>query len=104
VRSASLHPGTLTAAALRHAVDIGQAARNLQTADDARHFERLVACTGARLAAKTGLALAGRLFNEPRCFDIARAFDRDWRAPLAHLLIDKSVVLSTATTVRAMHA
>jgi hypothetical protein len=89
---------------LRHVVDICQAARNLQTAEEEDHFERLVVRTGARLAAKTGLALAGRLFNEPRCLDIARALGPAWRAPLARLLIGKSVVLSTTTTVRPLHA
>jgi len=44
---------------LRHVVDICQAARMIATEDDERSFQDLVARTGARLAAKTGLLQSG---------------------------------------------
>jgi hypothetical protein len=89
---------------LRHAVDICQAARALATAADEHRFEELVRRTGARLAAKTGLALAGRLFNEPRCLEVARALGPQRHAGLARLLIDRSVVISTTLKVRSLHS
>ncbi len=89
---------------LRHAVDICQAARALATAADEHCFEDLVVRTGARLAAKTGLALAGGLFNEPRCLDVARALGPQRHAGLARLLIDRSVVISTMTKARSLHS
>lgn len=91
-------------AKLGHVVDICQAARQLQTAEDERRFEDLVVRTGARLAAKTALALAGSLFDEPRCRAIAQALGAVRHARVARLLIGKSVVLSTTTTTRSVHA
>jgi hypothetical protein len=91
-------------AKLGQVVDICQAARKLKTAEDERRFESLVERTGARLAATTGLALAGRFFEEPRCLDIARAFGPQPSAWFASLLIGKSVVLSTTTSARSLHA
>ncbi len=89
---------------LGHLVDICMAARKLTTIEDERRFEQLMGRTGARLAARTGLELAGRLFAEPRCLEIARALGEVRHAGLAGLLIDRSVVLSTMTSARPLHS
>lgn len=89
---------------LRYAVDICQAARLITNPDDERQFEQLVAQTGTRLAAKTGLALAARLFDEPRCREIATALGPQHHAGLARRLITPTVVTSSTTPARALHS
>jgi len=89
---------------LRQVVDICQAARNMTTAAEEQRFERIVARTGARLAAVTGLDLAARLFREPRCADIARAIGPVRHAPLARALISRAVVTSTMNRTRVLHS
>jgi glycosyltransferase involved in cell wall biosynthesis/SAM-dependent methyltransferase len=89
---------------LRHAVDICQAARRLTSPQDELRFEQLMGPTGARLAAKTGLTLAGHLFDEPRCFEIARALGPHRHAGLARSLINPSVITSTMMPTRVLHS
>jgi hypothetical protein len=89
---------------LRQVVDICQAARNLKTAAEEERFERIVARTGARLAAVTGLDLAARLFREPRCADIARAVGPVRHARLTRALITRAVVTSTTNSMRELHS
>jgi hypothetical protein len=89
---------------VRNLADICQAARAVATAADERVFQELVAKTGARLAARIGLELAGRLFNEPRCLEIAEGLGPVRFAGLASLLIDRTVVLSTMSADRWVHS
>lgn len=89
---------------LRHAVDICQGARMLITAEDERRFEDLVSRTGARLAAQTGLFLAGRLFAVPRCIEIANALGPPCYAGAARFLVSEAVVTSTMTPMRYWHS
>lgn len=89
---------------LRNIVDICQAARLLDGASEERRFLHLVEHSGARLAVKTGLGLAGDLFDEPRCHALAREVPPARRAGLARRLISRSVVTSTATPERALHS
>jgi hypothetical protein len=89
---------------LRALVDICQAARMVATPNDEARFEALVARTGARLAACTGLGLAGHLFSEPRCLDIARALGPVRYSGIGRMLIDRSVVTSTNTPERWLYS
>lgn len=89
---------------LRNLVDVCQAARQLHGVEQERHFQQLVDTTGAGLAATTGLALAGKLFAEPRCLGIARSLGSSRNTMLARWLIDRWVVTSTTTSTRFLHA
>lgn len=88
---------------LRQMVDILQAARALRTRADEAQFERLVARSGGHLAATVGLNLAARMFDEPRCRDIARALGHTRHMPLAKVLISRRVVTSTMNAMRPLH-
>jgi len=89
---------------LQLVVDICQAARNLtETADEIR-FEELVRATKSRLAAVTGLRLAGRVLRERRCLELARALGGIAYAPLMDTLLTDSVVLSSTTDRRTLHS
>jgi hypothetical protein len=89
---------------IQHIVDVCQAARALVAEADQRRFEALVERTGAHYAAVVGLDLAGRMFAEPRCQQIAQALGPQPRTRLARLLIDRSVVTSTKTRRRVIHS
>ena len=69
---AALHGALHRFERLRHVVDICQAARRIGTSEEERRFERLIARTRTRFAATVGLDLAYRLFEEPRCRELAR--------------------------------
>ena len=88
---------------LGHVVDICQAARHLRTEDEA-HFEGLVARSGARLAAVTGLELAAHLFADPRCREIARVIAPARHAAVARRLIGPSVITSAMNGSRFLHS
>jgi len=89
---------------LQLVVDICQAARNLtETADEVR-LEELVRATGSRLAAVTGLRLAGRVLREHRCLELARALGGTAYAPLMDMLLTDTVVLSSTTDRRTLHS
>jgi hypothetical protein len=89
---------------IQHIVDVCQAARALVTEEDQRLFEVLVERTSAGYAAAVSLDLAGRMFAEPRCQQIAQALGPQRRTRLARLLIDRSVVTSTKTRRRVIHS
>ena len=89
---------------LQHVVDVCQAARALATVADERRFQRLVERVGAGYAATVSLDLAGRLFGEPRCREIALALGSERRGRLARRLIDHAVVTSTQTPRRILHS
>ncbi|MBI5321076.1 nucleotidyltransferase family protein [Bradyrhizobium sp.] len=86
---------------LQHVVDIRQAARNLPPADESA-FEGLVQATNARLAAVSGLLLAGRLFDDARCRGIARGIGSTKLRELANFLVDRTVIMSTTDRRRAI--
>jgi hypothetical protein len=65
----------------------------LRGTEEETRLEKLVARTGARFAAVVGLDLAGRLFSDARCFEIAKALGPVARQRIARLLIDRSVVV-----------
>ena len=85
-------------------VDICQAARNLRTAKDQQRLEELILQTQSRMAAVTGLTIAGRLFEEPDCLNIAKAIGPVRFAAIGTALIDRSVVGSTMTRNRYLHS
>lgn len=85
---------------LQHVVDICQAARALSPAEESS-FEEMVRATNGRLAAVSGLLLAGRLFDEPRCSDIARAIGSTKLRELANRLLDWTVIMSSTDRRRA---
>jgi hypothetical protein len=89
---------------LRHVVDICQAARRVDTADEERRFEVLVGQTGARFAAIAGLGLAYRLLGEPRCRELARALGPARYTALARLLLGRSAIASTMDSTRFLHS
>jgi len=89
---------------LRQVVDILQGARKLRPGAEEADFERLIARTGARLAAVVGLDLAGRMFAEPRCREIARAMGSvRWAGP-GRMLIGPGAALSTMGSARRLHS
>lgn len=79
---------------LQHVVDICQASRSLNSSEDEALFERILLRSGGRLAAISGLELAGRLFSEPRCFQVARALGPERFSVLSRQLITPDVVVS----------
>jgi len=89
---------------LRQVVDVCQAARGVDTAEEERRFEALVQRTGVRFAAIAGLDLAYRLFREPRCRDLARGLGSARHVLLARLLLDRSAVTSTMSSARVYHS
>lgn len=72
---------------LRHLTDVRQAARALTSDVEVAQFAALAARTGATLAARTALRLAGGLYDEPRCNAILKALPQHPLSPLAALLI-----------------
>ncbi len=89
---------------LLHVVDICQAARGLGGAGEEAALERLVARTGTRFAAVAGLALAGRLFSEPRCRAIAEGLGPVRHGAATRLLLGPAAVLSTRNDSRPWHS
>lgn len=89
---------------LRQVVDILQAARRYDFRRDGALFERMVERTGGRLAAIVGLSLAGRMFNEPRCFAIAGTLGSSRYSAVASALVSRSTVLSTMRAERMLHS
>lgn len=89
---------------LQHVVDICQAARALDTADEERRFEAMVLRTGARYAAAIGLHLAASLFHEPRCTEIARGLGPAGGAGIAGMLVGRATILSSRTAARPLHS
>jgi hypothetical protein len=101
---AAMHGGLHHFERLRQVVDICQAARHLRRSEDERRLQSLLAGTGARLAAITGLNLAHRFFAEARCREIAQGLGRVRFAGIARVLIDRSVVASTMNEARFYHS
>ena len=76
-------------------VDILQAARGLSAGSQEAQFENILKRTGLRFSAIASLNLAGHMFGEPRCIEIARGLGPARYTRLANLLVSKSVVVST---------
>jgi hypothetical protein len=89
---------------LRQVVDVCQAARGVDTADEERRFETLVQQTGTRFAAIAGLDLAYRLLEEPRCRELARGLGPVRYTALARLLLGRSAITSTMGSKRFLHS
>ncbi len=85
-------------------VDICLAARALQAAEQERRFEQMTERTGARLVAVTGLELAGRLFQESRCLELASALKPARYSGISKRLLGKAVVASTMGERRALYS
>jgi hypothetical protein len=88
---------------LQHVVDVCQAARGLCGVEEEQRLEQLVKGAGAQFMAVTGLSVAGRLLNEPRCIELSRAIGPARNAGLAALLLDKAMVMSTMSHRRSRH-
>jgi hypothetical protein len=101
---ALVHGGAHHYDRLQLVVDVCQAARTLTGSDEERHFAAMVEQTQARFIAVAGLTLAGRIFNEPRCIEIARSLGPVRYAGLAGLLLDRTSVISATTNRRVLHA
>jgi hypothetical protein len=89
---------------LQHIVDICQAVRALDGDSERRRFEILVERANARFVCVTGLEIVGRMLAEPRCVELARTLGSVRYGRLAHLLIDRSVVMSTQDGSRWLHS
>jgi hypothetical protein len=88
---------------LLHVVDVLQAARHMTRSNETA-LEHLLARTGGRLAAVTGLELAGRLFREPRCIALAKHLGSVHGAGIARRLIGPQVVTSTMSARRPLYS
>lgn len=100
VHAASSHHFEL----LRLVVDVLQAARRVQGAAEEQALEDLVRRSGTRLALVAALDLAGRLYPDKRCRELA-----DGLAPVrfraaARLLINADVVMAMETGERALQS
>jgi hypothetical protein len=89
---------------LLHVVDVCQAARHIDSPKRERRLERLIGQTNGRLALVTGLRLAGRVFAEQRCLDLANSIGPVRYANIAGALIDRSVLASTMSNRRFLHS
>ena len=89
---------------LRQVVDVCQAARKVDTAEEEHRFEALVQQTGTRFAAIAGLDLAYRLLGEPRCRELARGLGPARYTTLARLLLGRSAITSTMVRARFLHS
>lgn len=89
---------------LQQLVDIVQAARGITTVDDERKFERMVTRAGGRLAAIMGLELAHRLFDKPRCLEIARGLGPERYLRRSRMLISPRVACTTKSAERPLHS
>lgn len=85
-------------------VDICHAARALNGPEDERRFEWMVERTGARLVAVTGLQIAGRLFQNSRCLELANTLKPARYSGLAVRLLGKAVVTATMGDRRALYS
>ena len=90
--------------ALRHVVDICQAARRVDTAEEEYRFKDLVRQTGARFPAVAGLDLGYRLLGEPRCCELARGLGPARHTVPARLLLGRSAITSTMGSRRFLHS
>jgi len=89
---------------LRQVVDVCQAARRVNTAEEEHRFEGLVQRAGARFAAIAGLDLGYRLLGEPRCRELARGLGPARHTALARLLLGRSAITSTMGSTRFLHS
>jgi hypothetical protein len=99
-----VHGGAHQYGRLQQLVDICQAARALTDLNQERLFAALVAQTHARFISIAGLTLASKIFNEPRCMEIASALGPVRNARLAGLLLGRTLVTSAMTERRALHS
>ena len=77
-------------------VDIALAARAVPAGIEQQAFLAMVNAANARILAYGGLMLVARLFDEPRCRELARALVGYVRFRLAaRLLLDRATVMSS---------
>ena len=84
---------------LQHLVDICQAARALKAVDEPR-FEAMLERSNARFVAIFGLLLADRIFDEPRCREIAQSIGSSGWHAATNRLLDRTVIMSTTDSRR----
>lgn len=85
---------------LQHLVDIVQLARGAAGHVDVRALRRRAQRAGGLYAVKWGLELAGRVFGEPRCLELAGGLGRVRFAALARRLLSSSVVIEAQEATR----
>jgi hypothetical protein len=100
---ALVHGGGHQYERLQHVVDICQAARALTGSAEQRLFRSMVNAANARFIAVAGLMLAYRIFDEPRCREIADALGPVRYRSIAGLFMDQTVVMSSMDSRRAWY-
>jgi hypothetical protein len=100
---ALVHGGGHQYERLQQVVDICQAGRALKDGAEQRRFEDMVRAANARFVAAAGLLLAGRVFDEPRCREIAHALGPVRYRDIAGLLLDRTAIMSTMDGRRVRH-
>ena len=101
---AIVHGATHGFERLQNVVDVYQAARALNGAEEERRFDGLMERTGARFAAIVGLDLAHRLSGEPRCRELARALGPVRRTAVARRLMSPATITSAMSGVRSLYS
>jgi hypothetical protein len=100
---AVVHGGAHQFERLQHVVDIYLAARALPAGSEQEAFLAMVNAANARYLAYGGLMLAARLFDEPRCRELARALGHVRFHLAARLLLDRATVMSSTDRRRSFH-
>lgn len=88
---------------LRQVTDIIQAARRLSDSADERRLQEISQKTGARFALVAALQIAGRIYDERRCREIAEALGPIERSRLVQWLINGAVVVAMQPRSRKIY-
>lgn len=89
---------------LQQVVDLCQAARRLVGAAEEQRLVELVDRSGSKLATVTGLTLAGIMFGEHRCLELAKQLQPVRHAALTRHLMSSAVVQSSKHWSRPLYA
>jgi hypothetical protein len=100
---ALIHGGIHHYERLQHVVDICQAARALTGSVEEEQFFRLVQASNAQFISSVGLALAARIFAEPRCREIAQAIGPVRYTGISRILLSRALVMSATESHRNLH-
>jgi hypothetical protein len=101
--TAIVHGGAHQFERLQHVLDIYLAARALPSGIEQEAFLEMINAANARYVAYGGLMLAARLFDEPRCRELARALGHVRFQLAARLLLDRATVMSSTDRRRSFH-
>lgn len=88
---------------LRQVTDIVQAARHLTDAADERRLQDIAEKTGTRFAIAAALNIAGHIYGDRRCHEIAQALGPIDRGNLIPRLINRTVVVAMQQRTRTIH-